>query len=318
MTNEADARRDDRAGVVNGVPDLELPRGLTARALTLDDAQAVHGVIAAEEVVDLGEPELTLDDVVTDWQRPDYDVIASTVGVFDGERLIAYADYAGGDVAYSAVHPANQGRGIGTALAGWLQAKARAGGAKRIGAQVPAGSAADRLMSDLGYQLRWTAWDLELPEGRDVRPRPLPEGLILRDAEAADRRAAWTLLEDAFLEWADRDRQSFGDFGARIWGRPSYQLWNLRLLENAAGDLVGATHVHLSGDSAYLAKIAVRADHRGRGLARSMLADAFALARKHGAIRCYLSTDTRAGARGVYEAAGMVVASTWVNRAIDL
>ena len=48
-----------------------------------------------------------------------------------------------------------------------------------------------------------------------------------------------------------------------------------------------------------------------------MLVDAFGLARANGAVRCYLSTDTRAGARGLYEKVGMVVASTWVNRAID-
>ena len=62
----------------------------------------------------------------------------------------------------------------------------------------------------------------------------------------------------------------------------------------------------------------MRPDHRGRGLAPAMLVDAFGLAREHGAVRCYLSTDTRAGARGLYEKVGMEVASTWVNRAITL
>ncbi len=40
--------------------------------------------------------------------------------------------------------------------------------------------------------------------------------------------------------------------------------------------------------------------------------------RQHGAVRSYLSTDTRAGPRAVYEAVGMVVTSTWVNWAVDL
>ncbi len=35
-------------------------------------------------------------------------------------------------------------------------------------------------------------------------------------------------------------------------------------------------------------------------------------------MRSHLSTDTRAGARGLYEKVGMVVASTWVMRSIDL
>ena len=67
------------------------------------------------------------------------------------------------------------------------------------------------------------------------------------------------------------------EFGRRIWGRPDYAPWNLRLLANADGELVGAVHVHLADDAGYVAKIAVRRDHRGRGLAAPMLVDAFRL-----------------------------------------
>lgn len=297
---------------------LDLPAGLTSRPLTLDDAPGVLAAIAAEELVDLGEAEMTLEDVLADWQRPSYDIGASTIGVFDGDRLVAYGDLSGGEVAYTAVLPDHQGRGIGTAIAGWLQAGARAAGETRIGTQVPEGSAADRLMADLGYGLRWTAWDLELPEGAELAAEPLPHGYTVRDATEADREAAWTLIEDAFLEWAERERTTIEDFGARVWNRPGFAPWNLRLLENPDGELVAAVHVFLTGDSGYVARLAIRADHRGRRLAAPMLVDAFGLARAHGATRCYLSTDTRAGARGLYERVGMVVASTWVNRTIAL
>ncbi|WP_244930596.1 GNAT family N-acetyltransferase [Nocardioides sp. W7] len=295
-----------------------LPAGLTARPLTLDDARAVHAAIAAEEEVDLGAAELTLEDVLADWRRPSYDIATSTIGVLDGDELVAYGDLSGPGVAYAAVLPAHQGRGLGTAIAGWLQATARARGYAAIGAQVPEGSAADRLLADLGYTVRWTAWDLELPPGAGVAARPMPDGFAIRDAAEGDRTAVWSLVEDAFGEWADRERMTIQDFGARVWGRPGFAPWNLRLLESPAGEPVGAVHVFLAGDAGYVARVAVRPDHRGRGLAPPLLVDAFARAREHGAQRCYLSTDTRAGARGLYERVGMVVASTWVNRAKDL
>lgn len=295
-----------------------LPEGFTARPLTHDHAEAVTAVVAAEEVVDLGEPEITVEDVLSDWLRPSYDITTSTIGVLDGDLLVAYGDHSGPDIGYTAVMPAYQGRGIGTAIARWLQDRARAAGSPRIGTQVALGSAADRLLADLGYEVRWTAWDLELPADREISARPLPDGFVLRDAEEPDRVAAWTLVEDCFLEWADRERMSLADFGARVWDRGGFEPWNLRLLVSPDGEVVGATHVFLAGDGGYVARIAVRPDHRGRGLAPAMLVDAFARAREHGAVRCYLSTDTRAGARGLYERVGMEVASTWVNRAITL
>jgi GNAT superfamily N-acetyltransferase len=305
--------------------DLDLPAGLTHRPLTFEDASGVLAAIAAEEVHDLGESSMTLEDVEADWLRPSYDIASSTVGVFDGDLLVAYADLSTPTVGYTAVLPERQGQGIGTALADWIQARARAAGSDRVGAQVPEGSAADRLMRDLGYEALWTAWDLELPADREIEARNLPAGFTIADAGEDDRRAAWTLLEDAFLEWSDRDRQSIEDFGARIWGRPGYEPWNLRVVRAEDGTVVGATHVHLSGADedtgevgAYVAKIGIRPDHRGRGLAPTMLVDAFGRARVHGARRCFLSTDTRAGARGLYEKVGMVATSTWVNRSIRL
>ena len=117
---------------------MDLPTGLTARPLTPEDAAAVHVLIAAEEVVDLGAADTTLEDVVSDWQRPSYDVTASTIGVLDGDRLVGYADLAGPDTAYTAVHPEHQGRGIGTALARWLQAAARAAGSTTTPGASPA------------------------------------------------------------------------------------------------------------------------------------------------------------------------------------
>src|SRR3546814_9671570 len=44
---------------------------------------------------------------------------------------------------------------------------------------------------------------------RHLDPRaPAARGHVLRDARDEDLRAAWTVLEDAFLEWSERDRKS--------------------------------------------------------------------------------------------------------------
>ena len=69
---------------------------------------------------------------------------------------------------------------------------------------------------------------------------------------------------------------------------------------------------------AYVAKLAVRADQRRRGIARALLADSFAAAGKHGAYRSELSTDSRTGALDLYLKLGMEVTSTWVNLGVTL
>ena len=265
---------------------MNFPDGLTSRPLTLDDAEAVTALITAEELHDVGTVDVDLDDVVSEWQRPSYDLATSSLGVFDGDRLVAYADMVHADFGYTGVLPAERGRGIGSALADWLEALARSRGAELISNQVPKDGAAYRLLVARGYRERWTAWDLELPEGAEIAAQPLPDGYAIREARADEQEAFYDVIEDAFSEW--RSRGSLEDFAAMVWGRASHEPWNLRVCTAPDGAVVGATHVHLTGDAGYVARIAVRKDRRGLGLGGAMLADAFTLARQHGAVRCYL------------------------------
>ena len=64
--------------------------------------------------------------------------------------------------------------------------------------------------------------------------------------------------------------------------------------------------------------LAVRADQRGLGLARALLADSFEVAQSRGARRCEVSTDSRTGALGLYQRVGMQVTMTWRHLAIAL
>jgi mycothiol synthase len=217
------------------------------------------------------------------------------------------------------VHPEYRGRGVGTALAAWIQELARERGVPVVGMPVPQGSPADALLESLGYEVRWHSWMLELPDGTRIEAQPLPDGYSIRTAEdEADHRGAWTVIEEAFLEWAQRDRRSFADFAATTVRRPGFEPWHLRIVVDPHGDVVGACFLVLHDTDGFVDKLAVRRDRRGLGLARALLADAFANARAHGATRCELSTDSRTGALGLYERVGMVVTGTWVHRALDL
>src|SRR5687767_11330309 len=125
---------------------MQLPEGLTARPLTDGDARAVFEVMAAQELHDLGAVEIEEADIVGEWQRPSFDVSASTSGVFDGNRLVAFAQVGDEGRGDAAVHPQYRGRDIETALAAWTQDLARERGAPVFGMSVPQGSPADALL----------------------------------------------------------------------------------------------------------------------------------------------------------------------------
>lgn len=304
--------------------DLEQRPGLGSRPLGPADARAVFEVTAAEELADLGMVEIEEADIVGDWARPSFDVAASTLGIFDGDQLVGYAEVSGSDRGDAAVHPAYRGRGIGTRLAHWMQETARRRGATVIGMPVPAGSPSDRLLAALGYHVRWTSWVLKLPVGASVVERELPPGYAVRAAEPSEHVAVHALVEDAFLEWSVRDREPFEDFAASVLGRPGFAPWNLRVMVDDTEAIVGVAHVVIAltddgrDPEAYIPRLAVRRDLRGRGLAQALMVDAFAAAREHGAVVCGLSTDSRTGALGLYEKVGMEVTSVWLNRAVTL
>ena len=298
---------------------MDLPEGLTARPLAKSDARAVFEVMAAQELVDVGEVVIEEADIVGDWQRPSYDLAASSVGVFDGDRLVAYAEVAGSFFGDAAVHPDHRGRGIGTQLSIWMRELAKERGLEVIGMSVPEGSAGDRLLESLGYFVRWNSWVLQLPKGTEIESQPLPDGYEIRTAETeADRRALHDVKEDAFLEWSERDRESFEDFEAQTTQRPGFEPWNLRMVVDPDGACVGACYLQLSETTGFVSQLATRKDQRGKGIARALLVDAFANAREHGASISELSTDSRTGALSLYEKVGMVVTSNWIHRAYRL
>jgi len=295
---------------------MDLPDGLTERPLRLDDAAAVTEVMAAQELLDAGAVMIDEADIIGDWQKPSFDLAASSVGVFDGERLVAYAEVSGADRGDAAVHPDYRGRGIGTALALWMQETARAKGSTVIGMPTPVGSPGEKLLTSMGYRPRWNSWALALPEGRTIEEQPLADGYAVGEATEEQWRGAHTVLEDAFLEWADRERETWDDFSAQVLQRPGFGAWNVRVATDPSGEVVGAALVYVDGmDVGYVPRIGVRRDQRGRGLARALLADSFTVAREHGARRSELGTDSRTGALTLYEKVGMEVTSNWVNLA---
>jgi ribosomal protein S18 acetylase RimI-like enzyme len=302
---------------------LDLPAGLTARPLTDGDARDFVDIVIACELREIGEEAREIEDVWSDWARPGFDLRTDSLGVVDDGRLVAVAEVYRGRRADVNVHPAHQGRGIGGALMHWTWVQARRHGSALVGETVPdANEAAVALFEANGYEPLWTSWVLELPAGEPVAASPPPAGVALRQIRlGSEEHAVFEVIEDAFDEWPDRTPSSYEEWAPGVVGRTGFEPWQLLVAtaQDAAGneEVVGAAYLIIAGDEGWVDQLAVRRDHRGRGLARALLAASFDAARARGATRFGLSTDSRTGALGLYERVGMRVRTSfrhWAKR----
>jgi mycothiol synthase len=300
---------------------MEFP--LPARALRFDEAEAVTDLIAVCEQADTGETMIEFDDVIGDWKRPSFDLATDSIGLFERDDLVAYAEVYKARRATVYVDPANRGRGLGTALLRWTWERTKAAGGSLVGQTVPdSNTGAVELFRANGYAPMWTSWILQLPPGAELGEVPLPDGITIRPyVPGQEEQAAYQVIEDAFNEWPDRDPSTYDDWAAGVLGRPGFEQWNLLVAVDAGSEpaqIVGVCHVIASDQFGWVNQVAVRKDYRGRRLGQALLSSAFAAARAHGAPVGELSTDSRTGALGLYEHLGMRVTSSYTHYALPL
>ena len=90
-----------------------------------DEAQAVTDLVAACDVHELGIPDFELDDLLTDWNMPGFELALDAVVVEENGRLVAYAAFIRNDYVDVYVHPEARNRGLGALLLEWSERRAR-------------------------------------------------------------------------------------------------------------------------------------------------------------------------------------------------
>lgn len=271
----------------------------------------------AAELVDGGEAAITLEDVLSDWQQPGFDPALDVLLVFDRETLVGAAEVPGWRVS-GTVHPEYRGRGIGTALLGWIERRALKRTPRdqevRVGQTVPdANRRAAALFALHGYERGHTSWVLRLPHDRTVEHPPLPAALEIRPYRAGDEdHAVYRIVEDAFGEWPDRQPTSYERWQAIVTGRADFDP-SLLLVAVEDGEIVGTAFGIPYPDEGWVQNLAVRKDRRGLGVGKALLRGLFEEFRRRDFPEVGLNTDSRTGALDLYLRAGMVVRSTYTH-----
>jgi GNAT superfamily N-acetyltransferase len=298
--------------------DGSLPPGLTARPLTEHDVDAVIAMINACEVHDSGRPMWERADLLADANTDGFDRARDWVGVFDGERPAAWAMLVGTRRGWVDVDPAYRGRGVGTWLRLWLEARARQAGMDRVGQTID-----DRLQEAIaglraaGYTARHTSWVLRMDHPTEPPEPAFPDGIGIRAYRPGDEDEGLTMFEEAFSEFDDRVPSTLATWRAMTIDREGFV--HDDLIWAVHGDrIVGGAFLIDPGDEIWIDKFAVHRDVRHRGIARAMLHVAFRRSFDRGYDHTSVSTDSRTGALSLYERLGMHVTESFTHWAVDL
>lgn len=297
-----------------------MPAGVTARGARIEDADGVIEMLHAVEAITLGAPLSTKIELVADWQRPSVDLVRDVMVVEDADgRIIGSAEQFNGR-AFADVHPERWGEGIGSALAAWCEAHARAAGLSRVGQTVPTtdGAApAQRMLADRGYVPAWETWILKRDLGGDLPPPSFPPGVTVRSlVRPDDDRAVHEVVDTAFSDWPDRDpSMTFEDWRASALERDHADR-DLLMVAERDGRMIGAALCEVEDGEGWVDALAVARAERRQGLGAALLHEAFHRFRDRGLGVAALSTDSRTGARSLYESVGMNVTESFVRMAL--
>lgn len=301
-------------------PPRPLPPGMTARGATLDDVDVALAVTQAAEQLDHGAPMTVRADIAGDWHRPSMDLATDVVLVEIGGSVVAYAEEFRGR-AFAHVHPDVRGHGVGTALAAWTEAHARAAGLGQVGQTIAStATAALALLQGRGYAPRWDAWILRRRLDAPLPDPALPADVGLRTVRRPDEdRALYELIDTAFSDWNDRDTaMAFEDWRASYLDRDGVDPSLVLVLVDDTGRLVGASLCLVEEGEGWIDQLAVARSHRGRGLGGALLQASFRQFRDRGLEVAALSTDSRTGAKTLYEHVGMRVTETFTRLTLSL
>jgi mycothiol synthase len=302
---------------------MGFPQSVTSRGARPDDARRVFELIEAVDLVDIGEKMVDLSDIESDWATAERQIADDVLLVEQDGELVGWAQ-VNGERADADVHPDHRGRGVGLALIEWTERIAGENADHGDGARIGQTIIQDlpgtlELFVARGYEKRWDSWVLHLPPGAAMNTPDLGDGFTIRAAVPDDDRAVYRVVEDAFNEWDGRTPRTIEQWRSGTIERTDFDRSLLLVAEvhDSAdprdGEIVGVCFGVHYPDEGWADQIAVVPSHRGRGVARVMLAKLFDEFRSRGQHRLGLNTDSRTGTLGLYLDLGMVVTQTFTR-----
>ncbi|MGZ0146497.1 GNAT family N-acetyltransferase [Kribbella sp. WER1] len=297
-----------------------LPEKYTVRPPAKEDAQAILDLVSAYNTSVIGFADWTLDDALDGLTDESFDAARDGWLVFEGDRSAGFAWISGKgdrrqlDQDVVAADPE---------LERWLldQVEERAASLGReygqtvvqldtVVYQVDA-ARRDRL-AGYGYERGTVFHRMRIDHVGAVAAPEVPEGVVVRRGafDEASRRAAHAVLNAAFDGQFGFTPRPFEEWQASQENHSAFDWSQLTVLEvdGEAVAMLSATDQFVEDeDCGYVGRLAVLEQARGKGLAKFLLRDQFAIDAAAGRSGTILHVDTNnpTPALGVYLSVGM-------------
>jgi mycothiol synthase len=273
----------------------------------MDDAAAVAGLFRAVEEQATGRASGFDAEAVRGWWQTIAFETNTWVFEEDGILVAAAGCQAHDDRGNSGgvVHPAAQGRGLGTRLLELVESRLVEDGAKRVQSwAVAADERAALLFTGRGYREVRRFWEMAIDLDGEL-PEPAAAIEPFREADAVDFHAA---LEEAFDDHWEPHPEPFEEWWKRQRNRLNFDpsLW---FVIRDGDEIAAVTRNEMRTTSGYIGALGVRRPWRGRGYARALLQYSFREFQRRGSNRVTLGVDAAnpTGATQLYESVGMQV-----------
>jgi mycothiol synthase len=282
---------------------------------TLEDAQAVTDLVALCDIEEIGEPDISLSDVLDMWNSIQIETDA-WMAVTATNEIIGYGfvEVTGANRMDTCVfvHPHYKNQGIGSLLLKKVEeranvlAKGKAGEQKLMN-QIPfTNMAARNLVEANGYQFSrlYERMKIEL-EGQPDQPL-LPEGITLRTFQPDhDEETLFSIYDETFRDAWGYTKKDFSTWISQKKGDgydPS--LWFIVWKDSTP---VGFLMSRMQEDGLFIDLLGVKREYRKHGIGKALLLHTFALAyhRHQKTVLLYVDTDSLTNANLLYQQVGM-------------
>ncbi|HEY1175941.1 MAG TPA: GNAT family N-acetyltransferase [Phytomonospora sp.] len=303
-----------------------LPDGYRILRPTLDDAEAVLDVVRAHDIATIGEPDITIEDILELMGKPGHSPETDEwlIADADGRHTAwGYVDdsYGGERLRIDVSARPEEAGPVTAALVGMLLGRAaELAAAKgldgiRVRASAPHGATGLRgVYEDAGFELDRYYGRMNYDLSGDERTPEPPAGVEVKVfTELPDRdeaaRIHHRIMDSGFADLDDHVSVDFDSWWANTAasGNTPYDEWRVVFVEGEPAAVLQTANIGAADNGGWIRNLVVHPDYRGRGLAQLLLGTAFALFAEKGRTWVGLSVDTgnSTGAFKIYEKVGM-------------